>query len=155
MRGEVLEQRRRQAQARRPQPLTAEVGREQLRLAAARQRDPLPGAAAAMASVALAQLDHPALVAVVGPGAPRRRGERRGEVHAQAAEALKRSGEGRRGVDDEQVAGLEQFGEVEEARVAEAGARGHQQPHLVPFARRLNRRFERESTHAGATALAW
>ena len=152
---EVLEQRGGQPQARGPQPPAAEVGRQQLGLAAAGERDPLPGAAAAMAGVALAQLDHPALVAVVRPWAPRRLGERRGEVHAQAAGAFERRGEGRGGVDDEQVAGLEQIGEVEEAVVADPRARGDQHADVVALAGRLDRRqLEAERAHAGATALA-
>ncbi len=116
---EVVEQRRGQPQARGPQPAAAEVGREQLAAPAARQREPLARPAAAVRPHAVAQLHDPPLAAVVRPRAIPL-GERRREVQAAAVRERQGGGEGGRVVDDEQVAGLEQAGEVAE-RVVRAG----------------------------------
>ena len=77
-------------------------------------------------------------------------------MHAQAAGAFERRGEGRGRVDDEQVAGLEQIGEVEEAVVADSRARGDEHADVVALAGRLDRpaSSKAERAHAGATALA-
>ncbi len=159
--GQVVEHRLAEPQARGPQAPAAEVRGEQLQLGAAGQRQALAGTATAVRSGAVAELDDPALVAVVRPAAPGRLGERRGEMHPEAVPALDRRGEGRGGVDDEQVARLEQVGEVEEGGVADARARRHEHAHPVALGRRLGRlqplgQLEGERrAHAGATAPAW
>ena len=75
-------------------------------------------------------------------------------MHARGAREGR--GEGRGRVDDQQVAGLEQVGQVEEAVMADPGPRGDQHPDVVALAGRLDRRdLEGQRGHAGATALAW
>ena len=152
--GEVVLQRLGQREPRGPQAAAAEVRGQQLGAAAAGEVDPLARPAAAVRVVAVAQLDHPALVAVVRPRAPRRQGERRREVDAQAAGDGERRGEGGARVDDQQVAGLEQVGEVEEGGVAEAGARGDQHPHAVALGRRLGRLERAGSSNASAALVS-
>ena len=153
---EVRGQRRGQREPGDPQPAAPEVGGGEHGARAAGERQPLAGPRAAEApAVRGARLDDPALrVARVG----------RREVQPQRRPVRpprgQRGGQGRRLVDDEQVAGAEVRGEVAEARVDERrGAGGDHQPHGVARqpARlrrlgRLERRRQREGDGRAHTA---
>jgi len=125
--GEVRLERRRHAQLRDPEPRPGQIGGDERRDAAARQREPLARPPRAERGAVLAELDEP----VVGVG--QRRGDVEVELGAVGAARAERRGHGRRRVDDEEVARHEHVRQVAGTEVAHPPGRplGHEHPHLV------------------------
>jgi hypothetical protein len=125
---EIGQQRLGQLEARGPQARARQVGRLERRPRAAGQVEDVAGASAAKRVGARAQLDDPAIVA----GAGERRREAQLECRAVGAPRRERGGQRRRGVDDDEVPGAQEVGQVAGPRVHEAPvAAGDEHAHVV------------------------
>ena len=125
-------------------------------MAAGGQRQRFGRRAVVDAAAGAAQLYDPAT------GVRRVRGrEVQVDLGAVRARGLQRGGQRRRGVDDQQVAGRQEVGEVEEVRVDQRAVRlRDQQPDLVADGRRrrclqVRGKVEVERRHAGTSSRAW
>ena len=89
------------------------------------QREPVAGRDVALGSVGAAGFDHPVAVVEIRRHVQRHR-------PPVAVPGVEGGREGRGGVDDEQVAGVEDVGELVEPPVLDDAGTGDEQPHAVP-----------------------